>query len=270
MTKSYHRSFLKWAGGKYRLLPYILPHLPVGKRLIEPFLGSGVIFLNTDYPSYKLNDTNKDLINLYKILKTEKSDFINHAAKYFDQKYNHPDAYYLLRNQFNTSKDIYERALLFLYLNRHGYNGLCRYNKQGKYNVPFGHYTKPYFPADEMAYFYHKAKKATFTCTNFTTSIKKGRQGDIIYCDPPYVPLSKTAHFTHYYQHGFSMKQQEELATMAKNLQQEKVKILISNHHTPLTEKLYAPAKIFAFEVQRNISCKGYKRTKVRELLAQF
>jgi len=270
MAKHYIRPFLKWAGGKYRLLPHILSALPTGKRLLEPFAGSAVIFLNTNYSRYRLNDTNQDLINLYQLLKVEKFDFINHAAKLFNKRNNHPDKYYQLRKRFNLCDDIYERSLLFLYLNRHGYNGLCRYNQSGGFNVPFGRYIKPYFPANEMAIFYEKAKKATFTCMDFTKMMKRSRQGDVIYCDPPYVPLSETAYFTNYYHQNFSKEAQEQLTTMAQTLSQKNIPVLISNHHTHYTEKLYKKADITSFSVRRNISCQGNKRVKVRELLAKF
>lgn len=270
MSNNYVRPFLKWAGGKYRLLTHILPLLPKGKRLIEPFAGSGVIFLNTEYDSYHLNDTNPDLINLYKILKKEKHDFIKYANQYFQPKYNTPKQYYSLRDEFNQTSEKYKRSALFIYLNRHCYNGLCRYNQQGIFNVPFGAYVKPYFPENEMLYFAKKAKKATFTCKDFSSSMKKGVPGDVIYCDPPYVPWSETAYFTHYYQKHFPLEHQEKLTEIAEELSQQNIPVLISNHHTEYTEKLYKSAKIISFDVQRNISCISGSRGKVKELLAKF
>ncbi len=141
------RPFLKWPGGKFRLMDKILACLPKGAQLIEPFVGSGAVFLNTDYDKYLLNDANADLINLYQFLKTEGLAFINLCKHYFQKKYNTEKHYYQLRAKFNTSNDIMEKSILFLYLNRHGYNGLCRYNKRQKYyNVHFGRYIMPYFP----------------------------------------------------------------------------------------------------------------------------
>ena len=270
MSGNYVRPFLKWAGGKFRLLPHILPILPEGKRLIEPFAGSGVIFLNTNYDAYQLNDTNPDLINLYKILKKEKSDFIKYAKQYFQPKYNNAKQYYSFRDEFNQVTDKHKRSALFLYLNRHCYNGLCRYNQSGIFNVPFGSYIKPYFPEDEMHFFAKKAKKAIFTCKDFSSSMKKSGPGDIIYCDPPYVPWSETASFTSYYHKHFPLTEQEKLTQLAEELSQQDIAILISNHHTKYTEDLYKSAKIISFDVQRNISCISNKRGKVKELIAQF
>ena len=141
------RAFLKWAGGKYGLVDTIRRHLPDSELLIEPFVGAGSVFLNTDYPSYQLNDINADLIALYRLLKSRHQHYIADARALFTTQHNQKDAYLSLRQQFNHSTDPYERSVLFLYLNRHGYNGLCRYNLSGKFNVPFGSYKKPYFPA---------------------------------------------------------------------------------------------------------------------------
>ena len=134
------RPFLKWAGGKYRLIERIKEKLPPGKRLLEPFAGSCALSLNTDYDSYWLNDINADLINLYKTLQKDGPSFIAFCRAFFKDTNNTPEKFYELRQQFNTEKDIYSKAALFLYLNRHGYNGLCRYNSSGEFNVPFGQY----------------------------------------------------------------------------------------------------------------------------------
>lgn len=270
MAISYRRSFLKWAGGKFTVLPKILEALPPGKRLVEPFVGSGVVFLNTNFDVYHLNDTNGDLIALYKTLVATPQLFIQYAAKYFEKKYNTAEKYYTLREKFNRLEDTTERSALFLYFNRHGYNGLCRYNQKGHFNVPFGRYEKPYFPAEEMFYFAKKAKHAIFTCQDFRKTMKTAKRGDVIYCDPPYVPLSTTASFTHYHHKKFSFEEQEALNSLAKTLQQKNIPVVISNHHTPYTEALYQEAEMTSFEVARFISCKGSQRRKVRELIVRY
>ena len=123
-----HRAFLKWAGGKYSLVEVIGKMLPKGDRLIEPFVGAGSVFLNSDYEHYLLNDINQDLINLYKILQQQPAKFIEDARRIFSPENNTSEAYYQWRADFNASSDPYFRSLVFLYMNRHGYNGLCRYN----------------------------------------------------------------------------------------------------------------------------------------------
>lgn len=269
--KRKHRAFLKWAGGKYNLVEPITALLPDGNKLVEPFVGAGSVFLNTDYPSYVLNDVNPDLIALFKFIKRRPQTFINDARKLFTSKVNSADAYYALRKNFNDSTDAYERALLFLYLNRHGYNGLCRYNQSGKFNVPFGQYRKPYFPQAEIEVFAEKAQRATFTCMSFEKVFRRARKGDVIYCDPPYAPLSATANFTSYATTGFSLDQQHELARRAAHAAHKRqIPVLISNHDTDLTRLLYADADLQSLQVARFISPKADGRTKVAELLALY
>lgn len=117
------RAFLKWAGGKYSLVEDISKRLQLASyeadTLVEPFVGAGSVFLNTQFKHYVLNDINADLINLYKELKRIPDEFIADAKRLFVDLNNHPDAYYAYRQQFNESIDVYERAILFLYMNRH-------------------------------------------------------------------------------------------------------------------------------------------------------
>ncbi|WOH36179.1 Dam family site-specific DNA-(adenine-N6)-methyltransferase [Thalassotalea fonticola] len=266
------RAFLKWAGGKYTLSDVIRKMLPKGSCLIEPFAGAGSIFLNTDYSNYILNDINKDLINLYKTLQVKPEQFINDAARLFMPEYNISEEYYEIRKQFNATDDPYQRSLMFLYMNRHGYNGLCRYNSKGGYNVPFGKYKRPYFPENELINFADKAQKAEFVCENYRDTFARAKDGDVIYCDPPYVPLSKTASFTSYAGNGFGLDEQADLANAAEEITAEKnVTVLISNHDTIWTRKIYEHAsKIKSVKVARTISQKGTNRKKVGELLALY
>ena len=265
------RPFLKWAGNKYRIIDRVREALPEGKRLIEPFAGSAAVFLNTDYEHYIINDNNPDLIHLYNILKQEGATFIKKCRYYFSPRFNNEEQYYKLREKFNNSKDVYKRAILFVYLNRHGYNGLCRDNLKGGYNVPFGRYKSPYFPEKEMLTFHEKAVNAEFVLSSFEQIIQSAKKGDVIYCDPPYVPLSPSANFTSYSSGGFNIEKQQQLADLANEISVKGIPMLISNHNTSFTRKAYDKAnKITKFHVQRFISCNGKKRGTAGELLALF
>lgn len=181
MMQKKNRAFLKWAGGKYSLVENINAKLPSGNRLIEPFVGAGSVFLNTDFKRYLLNDINPDLINLYNFLKAQPDAVVHDAMQFFTDAHNNEATYYALREEFNQTSDEYYRAILFLYLNRHGYNGLCRYSLSGKFNVPFGRYKKPYFPEEEMLFFAQKSQKAVFTCLPFEKVFSRARRGNVIY-----------------------------------------------------------------------------------------
>ncbi len=266
------RPFLKWAGGKYRLLDRLLPSLPAGSRLVEPFVGSGAVFLNAAYPAYLLCDLNPDLIGLYETLRREGERFIERARALFTPENNTREAFLRLRAAFNASTDAEERAVLFLYLNRHAYNGLVRYNARGVYNVPFGRYKAPYFPAAELTAFVRKMRDCdvTFAVQDFRRTFSLLRPGDVVYGDPPYVPASSTANFTTYMGGGFGMAEQRELAQEAEAAVRRGVPVVLSNHDVPLTRDLYASARLHRFPVRRLISCKGVGRGEARELLAVF
>ena len=266
-----NRAFLKWAGGKYPLLDEIKKHLPEGDCLIEPFAGAGSVFLNTHYQHYLLADINSDLIDLYRIVQSSANKFVHETRLMFCQQNNDEQAYYAFRAEFNQCTDKFRRAALFLYLNRHCYNGLCRYNLRGEFNVPFGRYKKPYFPEEEIYAFAEQAQKARFVCQSYDVSMVNVAAGSVVYCDPPYAPLSTTANFTAYHTASFNALQQQHLARLAESLHQQQIPVLISNHDTVLTRQWYQNATEFhQLQVRRNISRNGSARNKVDELLALY
>jgi DNA adenine methylase len=266
-----HRAFLKWAGGKYKLINELNDCFPESKTLIEPFVGAGSVFLNTHFESYILNDINADLIDLYQNLRDAPEIYVKEARTFFTESNNQPDNYYRIRAEFNQENDSFRRSVLFLYLNRFGYNGLCRYNQSGGFNVPFGRYVKPYFPEKELYFFAEKSQKATFSCLPFQQVMQQAKKRQLIYCDPPYAPISATANFTSYAKGGFGLKEQQELANLAEKVSRKKKStVVISNHDTELTRDLYRRAELRLLKVSRSISQKGGSRKKVSELLAIY
>ena len=267
------RSPLKWAGGKKKVINDIANLLPTKgrKRLVEPFVGGGSVFLNLDFEEFLLIDMNQDLISLFNLIKSQPTQFISDASNFFDTDNNQPEKYYEFRRQFNQSTDSYERSMLFLYLNRHGYNGLCRYNKSGGYNVPFGRYKHPYFPQKELEFFSEKAQKATFMQGDFETAFSQLQTDDVVYCDPPYSPINRTSNFTAYAGNSFTDEDQQRLVSCAEIARSNNIPTLISNHYVDFTRELYKDAtKSKLFQVQRSISQKGTGRIKVKEILALY
>lgn len=265
---SKHRSFLKWAGGKYNCLNKILATLPTGKRLIEPFAGSGVVSLNATYPAYLLGESNGDVVHLYKYLQKEGQEFINYCQTLFIPEHNNKGRYYQFREEFNITDDIKRKSALFLFLNRHGYNGLCRYNSKGHYNVPFGTYKTPYFPLNEMHNFIKQSKTCHFIQSDFRDTFKLAKVGDVIYCDPPYVSINEKTKPVPYTKQLFTEMDQVELAELAKETASKGIPVIISNHDVPLTRKIYEGAKIDSFSVSRFINCQADHRQPVKELIA--
>lgn len=269
-TQILTKPFLKWAGSKLKIIDRILTQLPDGQRLIEPFVGSGAVFLNATFDSYLLADTNPDLINLFSIIQQEGKDFADYAAALFTAENNRPEVFYQLRAEFNATTDSRRKSALFIYLNRHCFNGLYRCNSSGSFNVPFGRYAKPAFPYAEVLQFHQKSRQAEFKHQDFMHTMDMARPGDVVYCDPPYVPLSPTASFSDYTGAGFGQQQQRQLANKAAELSRRGVSVIISNHSTPFTREIYQAAKITEFDVQRFISSKTGQRNKAPELVARF
>lgn len=261
------RSPLKWAGGKAGIINTLRKHLPAGKRLVEPFTGSATVFMNTDYQNYLLGDINGDLINMFNTIKRNPGRFISYAAALFRDE-NNPVSYYKLREAFNTSSNPFYRAVLFLYLNRHGYNGMCRYNSAGGFNVPYGKYKAPYLPQSEIRAFAERADKALFLCLDFDECLEMASAGDVIYCDPPYVPTSKTADFTNYHTAGFSLDDQRRLADALRRAARRGCHVVASNSLTDEALDMYSDFKITQITAPRAISCKATGRQPTQEIIA--
>lgn len=269
---AYRKPFLKWPGGKFRLLTRILPELSGGGRYVEAFAGSAAVYLNTSAPEALVNDANADLIALYDCLQTEGEDFIRYASTFFAATNNTERAFYALRERFNAAVEARERAALFLYLNKHAYNGLIRYNVGGRYNVPFGAYAAPRFPLEAMRAFRQRTRegRTAFACRDFREVLAGAGAGDVVYCDPPYVPLSATANFTSYAGAAFGEADQEDLARLARAAHARGATVVLSNHDTPRVRDLYADARLLSFDVRRSISCRGEARHSAPELLAVY
>lgn len=264
-------SFLKWAGGKNRALGKIFETMPrEGNILIEPFVGSGSVSLNTNYKHYVLNDNNPDLINTMLAVVKDPKGIIAELSEYFNADTNTQDAFIELRRKFNVEKCPWERAKLFIYLNRHCYNGLCRYNNSAEFNTSFGRYSAPLLPREQILFFSKKLKKATFTCGEFD-KVRVPQKKSVIYCDPPYVPDSKTANFTSYTKNGFGEVDHIRLNVAATSWQKKGSLVFISNSKTDETLRLYSNKTAYTeFEVRRSISHKGENRGPAGEVLLVY
>ena len=264
------RPFLKWAGGKYLVLDRILTALPPGRRLLEPFTGSGVVAINSGFETVLVADANADLINLYLWVKNDPDKLVTEIERLFSGDANTRDRFDKNRADFNSTDDTFRRSALFVYLNRHCFNGLCRYNSRGKFNVPFGRYIKPLLPLDAIHRFAAAAQNIEFQQADFREIMESAVHGDVVYCDPPYVPLSITANFTGYATEGFGPAEQIALAEAAVRLAKRGVPVVISNHDTPWVREIYTGAHLESFGVQRRISRDAASRGAAQELLAIF
>ena len=269
--RNWQRPFLKWAGGKYSLLPELDRLIPAGKRLIEPFVGGGSVFLNSDkHERFLLADVNADLINLYQMLEVDHIRVCSLARMLFERA-NSEVAYKELRDEFNNqSMGAPERAAVFLFLNRHCFNGLIRYNRDGFFNVGWGKYEAPYFPEIEIKAFKQKSHKCVFLNAGYRRTLALAGEGDVVYCDPPYEPLPGTAGFTNYAAGGFSWADQVSLAESCVAAHQRGAKVLISNSTAPRVLELYEQYgfTLHHVDARRAISSKGSTRETAKDIVA--
>lgn len=265
----FERSIFKWAGGKFGVLEQIFRYLPEGKRLIEPFVGGGAVFMNAGYQENLLNDVNADLINFYKTLQREAHSLITLAHRFF-QDYNTQEGFLAVRNAFN--KQVYDdlhRAAAFLFLNRHCFNGLTRYNQAGEFNVGYGKYKTPYFPLQEMEAFLGAEGRSEFVCGDFAAVIETAGEGDVIFCDPPYEPLPNTEGFTNYSGHDFKFEEQKRLVSLLTDAHRRGAKVLITNSGAPNIRELYHDSgfRVEHLFARRSVSCKGDTRGVAHDVL---
>jgi DNA adenine methylase len=263
-----NKTTLKWAGSKVRVMEQLRPHLPKVKRLVEPFAGSCAVMMNTDYAEYLIADVNPDLINFYEALAFVPDGVIFEASTFFKQNNNDID-YYRLRNEFNKPKSSMSQvrqASLFLYLNRHCFNGLCRYNQQGKFNVPFGNYKAPYFPKTEIDSFCNKAylTKTRILNLEWQDTLSLVDFGDGVYCDPPYMGDG----FTRYHTAGFSDADQEALAVALKDINDSQGNpVTVSNSLAAKELYLDLGFTVHEIEAPRKIAANG-NRKSATEIIA--
>jgi len=266
--RKYANSPLQWAGSKNKVLPILLPVLEKYRKKVfcEPFVGAANVALNFDADRYILADYNQDLIHSFVRMRDDKESYVEACEGLFKQGF---DVYYNVREQFNATNPR-GRTAMFQYLNKHGFNGLCRYNKDGKFNVPIGTATKPKnVPVEQIDYFNKRFNKipTQFQSKDFVSLFHELQvmEDVLIYCDPPYVPLTTDFKYT---ADGFDFNQQARLRDLAIA---SKHTTIISNHFTAFTENLYKDAdELIVFDVQRTISCKGSDRKKVQEVIAVY
>jgi len=269
IVKNEPKPFVKWAGGKRQLLERLIANLPTSfNDYHEFFLGGGALYfklwsMDLIKKAY-LNDTNKDLINSYKIIQKRVDELIEELkhAKY----QNESTTFYQIR--LSEPEDEIERAAKFIYLNKTAFNGLYRVNKAGKFNVPFGKYKNPkILDEDNLLNVSDALKPAVLLSGDFSEVLNYAKPEDFAYFDPPYYPLTPTANFTSYTPNDFSPKDQERLKETVDKLTRMEVKVMVSNSYTDFITNLYNNYRQVEVFAKRVISCKAETRGNVSELV---
>lgn len=268
------KPFVKWAGGKRQILDKLKRHVPEDfNTYYEPFVGGGALLFELSPKKAVINDSNLELMNVYKCLCDEEKfkkmcSVLNHYEKEHSEEF-----YYEIRNKdrsitsFNRLSD-YTRAARTIYLNKACFNGLYRVNSKNQFNVPFGKKTKvnTYEGSNLITVSnYLTINDVKILSIDFEESVKDAKKGDFVYFDPPYD--SDTSTFNSYTEEGFGKNEQVRLARVYKELASRGVYVMLSNHNTSLVKELYKDFNIEVIEAKRNINSNGKKRGKVEEVI---
>ena len=266
--------FVKWAGGKGQLLEQFKPLFP--KRInsyLEPFVGSGAVFFhiiqNFKPKKIIISDINEELINTYKIVKSDVEKLIIELKQHKEYHLVKGKPYYLTIRATNPN-DLppLERAARFIYLNKTCFNGLYRVNSKGGFNVPMGSYKNPDIVQEERLRIVSKLlKNVTIKVMSFEKITNLAKKGDFIYFDPPYYPLKNKKSFTTYTKGVFLEKEQKLLAKVFKNLDKKGCFVMLSNSDTKFIKDLYPKYNINFVQATRMINCNGDKRGKINEVV---
>jgi DNA adenine methylase len=264
------RPFLKWAGGKRQLLPQIVKYVPEHyETYIEPVAGGGAMFFYLKPRKAILIDNNRELMNVYDVIKNNVKDLIASLKKHvYEENY-----YYKMRNVDRNPSEFakwssIERASRTICLNRICFNGLYRVNKKGEFNVPFGRYVNPLICDEENLHVVHDTlQNVELVTDSFERCLDFARENDFIYLDPPYVPLSSTSNFTSYTSECFDNHYQEKLKDVFLALNDRKCKLVLSNSYCDFILDLYKGFKIMTIMANRAINSKIEKRGKIKEVL---
>lgn len=272
------RPFIKWAGGKTQLLDTILGIMPRGVRTYyEPFLGGGAVFFgmaNEDrFECAVLNDWNAELVNTYMMVRDRPDDLIQSLEKAAAAYKADPEGGALLYDKTRKTDPktlgTIERATRFIFLNKTCFNGLHRMNKKGEFNVPWGKSPNPAIcdGSNIGACSTVLAKAASISTGDFSLVLTDVGPGDVVYLDPPYVPLTATANFASYTSDGFGIEEQKRLAEIVRSLADRGATVIESNSDTEVVRKLYDGFEIRSIQASRSINSDGEKRGPVGEVL---
>ena len=265
---------VKWAGGKRQLLDEILPLLPARIRFYcEPFVGGGALLFARQPRRALVNDLNCGLIELYAVIRDDidalLADLLRHE--------NTPEYFYALRDldrdavRFAALSPV-QRASRLLYLNKTCFNGLFRVNASGQFNTPFGSYRNPTIadePTLRAVHRYLSQNAVELRSEDFERTLSDVPRGGFVYLDPPYDPVSETAHFTGYQRGGFGRAEQLRLRRCCDDLHRRGVRFLLSNSATPFIRGLYADFDVHIVKARRSVNRDAGGRGPIEEVLVR-
>lgn len=260
------RPFLKWAGGKTRMLPVLKQHFPAEfGTYYEPFVGGGAVFFALAPSKAVLADANLRLMRTYAGVR-------DHADAVVDRLRRSPHSkdFFLKVRAFDVDcADDASAASWLIYLSKTAFNGLYRVNQSGGFNVPFGDYSNPTICDEPNLRACSEALKGVeVVAADFEQTIGRSAPGDLVYCDPPYLPTSVTSSFTNYTSNGFGLADHRRLRDAALRAKARGVNVVISNSAAPAIVELYQDGfEVHRVSAPRSIAASGGSRGAVEELI---
>lgn len=272
------RPFVKWAGGKTQLLPIferIIPELPADCVFHEPFVGSGALFfhffVNERLPERaELSDLNPHLSCAFRIVRDQPNELCDRLVAL--RATHDREQFYAMRTRYNEEPiDDLERAALFIYMNKAGFNGLYRVNSRGHFNVPCGRQEGgPYLPSrDQLNACSEALQRTRIEHAGFERVLQRAKAGDFVYFDPPYVPIDENSNFTRYAKDGFRRDDQARLREAFAELDRRGCLVMLSNSDTPLVHELFEDWRVDLVSARRNINRKPGKRGPIPEVVVR-
>lgn len=263
----------KWVGGKRQLLPMLHQYLPKQfKRYFEPFVGGGALLFDLAPAQATINDANGELMNVYQVIKDNQQALIEQLQRLAVQ--NSKDFYLHIRaldrsNVYETLTDV-QKAARLLYMLRVDYNGMYRVNSHNQFNVPYGRQKNPTIVnVDNImaVHDYFVSNDVEMCHGDFEDVVVSAQAGDLVYFDPPYVPLNPTSSFTSYTKDNFGDFEQKRLATCVRELDKRGVYVMLSNSDTHYVRDLYKDFHIHTVQAKRSVSANAKSRGNVTEVL---
>lgn len=271
MGQFHLKPIVKWAGGKFKLINQLLPYLPAEfKNYHEPFFGSGAVFFSLFHELLSrqtqafISDLNNELINLYEVVRDDVEGLIEASRVHIYEK----EYYYYIRSLDPNNLSKTKRASRMLYLNKTCFNGLWRVNRKGQFNVSFGNYVNPKI-VDEPALINASTafRYAKVFSGDFEVVLDNAKEGDFVYLDPPYVPLSSSANFTGYTPDMFTQEDHVRLKKVFRELHKRGCFVVLSNSNTDMVKELYEGYNIKVIKAARAINSNTQRRGAIKELL---
>ena len=253
------KPILKWAGGKTQMLDSILPRFPDSYgKYIEPFFGGGAVFFALQPDNAVIADSNPELINLYSTVANNVDAVIDELRKFTNTE----EMFYDVRSQDWESLSPVEAAARTIYLNKTCFNGLYRVNKKGQFNVPFGKYKNPkILDEDNLRAASSLLSKARIVCCDYSEVLENLTcPNDLIFLDPPYVPISEYSDFKRYTKEQFYLEDHEKLAKIYRALSHKGCHVFLTNSNHPIVQNLYSDFKYEVIQTKRHISCDSKTR----------